>query len=82
MMNGGFAKNIISALYDHANQYDDEHKCDKTEWWKLHGSISRSGYGNAMIGRYGGSFLGRYRGAYVGQRVSYHGIWMHLRSLH
>ena len=24
--------------------------------WKLHGNISRNGYGNAMIGRYGGCF--------------------------
>ena len=28
----------------------------KTEWWKLHGNISRNGFGNAMIGRYGGCF--------------------------
>ena len=26
------------------------------ERWKLHGNISRNGYGNAMIGRYGGCF--------------------------
>ena len=26
------------------------------EQWKLHGNISRNGYGNAMIGRYGGCF--------------------------
>ena len=26
------------------------------ELWKLHGNISRNGYGNAMIGRYGGCF--------------------------
>jgi hypothetical protein len=26
------------------------------EWWKLHGNISRNGYGNAIIGRYGGCF--------------------------
>ena len=25
MMNGGFATNIMSALYDHAKQYDNEH---------------------------------------------------------
>ena len=24
--------------------------------WKLHGNISRNGYGNAIIGRYGGCF--------------------------
>ena len=28
----------------------------KTERWKLHGNISRNGYGNAIIGRYGGCF--------------------------
>ena len=28
----------------------------KIERWKLHGNISRNGYGNAMIGRYGGCF--------------------------
>ena len=55
-MNGGFTTNIMSALYDHAKQYDDEHTYHKTEWWKLHGNISRNGYGNAMIGRYGGCF--------------------------
>ena len=27
-----------------------------TEQWKLHGNISRNGYGNAMIGRYGVCF--------------------------
>ena len=26
------------------------------EQWKLHGNISRNGYGNAIIGRYGGCF--------------------------
>jgi hypothetical protein len=56
MMNSGFATNIMLALYDHAKQYDDEHTFHKTERWKLHGNISRNGYGNAMIGRYGGCF--------------------------
>ena len=28
----------------------------RTKRWKLHGNISRNGYGNAMIGRYGGCF--------------------------
>ena len=27
-----------------------------TEQWRLHGNISRNGYGNAMVGRYGGCF--------------------------
>jgi hypothetical protein len=56
MMNSGFATNIMSALYDHAKQYDDEHTSHETERWKLHGNISRNGYGNAMICRYGGCF--------------------------
>jgi hypothetical protein len=56
MMNGGFATNIMSALYDHANQYDDEHTSHETERWKLQGNISRNGYKNAIIGRYGGCF--------------------------
>src|ERR1041385_2559764 len=29
---------------------------DHEEKWMLHGSISRKGYGNALIGRYGGCF--------------------------
>ena len=28
----------------------------KRKRWKLHGNISRNGYGNAIIGRYGGCF--------------------------
>ena len=56
MMNGGCATNIMSALYDHAKQYDDEHTCHKTERWRLQDNISQNGYGNAMIGRYGGCF--------------------------
>ena len=37
--------------------YDNDGTChNKTEWWKLHGNISRNGYGNAIIGRYGGCF--------------------------
>ena len=29
---------------------------DKLDGGKLHGNISRNGYGNAIIGRYGGCF--------------------------
>ena len=29
---------------------------DELDGGKLHGNISRNGYGNAMIGRYGGCF--------------------------
>ena len=32
---------------------------------KLHGNISRNGYGNAMIGRYGGCFEEGIRWVYV-----------------
>src|ERR1041385_3209429 len=32
--------------------------------WKLHGNISRKGYGNALIGRYGGRFEERYEEVY------------------
>ena len=39
-------------------QYDKSNVChdDKRNGGKLHGNISRNGYGNAIIGRYGGYF--------------------------
>ena len=38
-------------------QYDnDEVFHDELDGGKLHGNISRNGYGNAIIGRYGGCF--------------------------
>ena len=38
-------------------QYDNNGVChNKRNGGKLHGNISRNGYGNAIIGRYGGSF--------------------------
>ena len=38
-------------------QYDNDGAChNKRNGGKLHGNISRNGYGNAMIGRYGGCF--------------------------
>ena len=39
-------------------QYDKSNVChdDKRNDGKLHGNISRNGYGNAIIGRYGGCF--------------------------
>ena len=44
-------------LHDHAKQYDNDGLChSKRNGGKLHGNISRNGYGNAMIGRYGGCF--------------------------
>ena len=48
---------IVCQLYGHAKQYDNDGMChNKMERWKLHGNISRNGYGNAIIGRYGGCF--------------------------
>ena len=47
---------ILCQLYDHAKQYDNEHVCHETVRWKLHGNISRNGYGNVIIGMYGGCF--------------------------
>ena len=45
-MNGGLAR-----------QYDNDEAChNKRNGAKLHGNISRNGYGNAIIGRYGGCF--------------------------
>ena len=56
IMNGGFATNTMSTTWS----------CKAIwQWWichdernggKLHGNISRNGYGNAIIGRYGGCF--------------------------
>ena len=44
-------------IHDHAKQYDNDETChDKRNDGKLHGYISRNGYGNAIIGRYGGCF--------------------------
>ena len=38
-------------------KYDNDGVChNKWNGGKLHGNISRNGYGNAMIGRYGGCF--------------------------
>ena len=48
---------IQCQLHDHAKQYDNDGAChNKRNGGKLHGNISRNGYGNAMIGRYGGCF--------------------------
>ena len=38
-------------------QYDNDGAChNRRNGGKLHGNISRNGYGNAIIGRYGGYF--------------------------
>ena len=48
---------IYLQLNDHAKQYDNDDAChNKRNGGKLHGNISRNGYGNAIIGRYGGCF--------------------------
>ena len=48
---------IRCQLHDHAKQYDNDGAChNKLNGGKLHGNISRNGYGNAIIGRYGGCF--------------------------
>ena len=48
---------IRCQLHDHAKQYDNDDAChNKWNGGKLHGNISRNGYGNAIIGRYGGWF--------------------------
>ena len=48
---------IRCQLHDHAKQYDNGGAChNKGNGGKLHGNISRNGYGNAIIGRYGGCF--------------------------
>ena len=48
---------IRCQLHDHARQYDNDDMChDKRNGGKLHGNISRNGYGNAIIGSYGGYF--------------------------
>src|SRR6187399_3615213 len=45
---------------------------------KLHGNISRNGYGNAMIGRYGGCFEEQYGGSFKEGYIV--GLW-HRRNL-
>ena len=48
---------IRCQLHDHAWKYDNDEAChNKQNSGKLHGNISRNGYGNAIIGIYGGCF--------------------------
>ena len=48
---------IRCQLHNHAKQYDNDGAChNKRNGGKLHGNISRNGYGNVIIGRYGGCF--------------------------
>ena len=60
---------ILCQLHDHAKQYDNDGVCHKRNGGKLHGNISRNGYGNAIIGRYGGCFRKIYGGLCVIERI-------------
>ena len=52
---GGLATNMMSTTRSCKKQYDKSNVChNKWNGGKLHGNISRNGYGNAIVGRYGG----------------------------
>ena len=54
---GGLATNTMSTTWSCKEQYDNNETChNKRNGGKLHGNISRNGYGNAIIGRYGDCF--------------------------
>ena len=54
---GGLATNTMSTTCSCKKQYDNDGAChNKQNGGKLHGNISRNGYGNAIIGRYDGCF--------------------------
>ena len=56
-MRSGLATNTKSTTCSGKKQYDNDDAChNKWNGGKLHGNISRNGYGNAIIGRYGGCF--------------------------
>ena len=56
IMNGGFATNTMSTTWSCKAIWQWWMCHDKRNGGKLHGNISRNGYGNALIGRYGGCF--------------------------
>jgi hypothetical protein len=56
IMNGGFATNTMSTTWSCKAIWQWWTCHDKRNGRKLHGNISRNGYGNAIIGRYGGYF--------------------------
>ena len=63
---------IRCQLHDHAKQYDNDEAChNKRNGGKLHGNISRNGYGNAIIGRY----VAVLRKVYVGFTVPVKVAW-------
>ena len=49
-------KHVASYLMIMQWQSESDGTSHETEWWELHGNISRNGYGNSIIGRYGGCF--------------------------
>ena len=57
---------------------------DKLDGGKLHGNISRNGYGNAIIGRYGGCFEEGiwYRRKLCGTREASNGGRVRVRIIH
>ena len=62
---------IRCQLHDHAKQYENDEAChSKQNGGKLHGNISRNGYGNAIIGRYGGCLRKVYGGCMVPAKVA------------
>ena len=80
---------IRCQLHDHAKQYDNDGAChNKQNSGKLHGNISRNGYGNAIIGRYGGCFEERYvvglwyRQKLCGTREASNGGRVRVRIIH
>ena len=80
---------IRCQLHDHARQYDNDEAChNKRNSGKLHGNISRNGYGNAIIGRYGGCFEERNRSGLMhrrklrGTRVASKGGRVRVRIIH
>ena len=56
IMNGSFATNTMSTTWSCKAIWQWWTCHDKRNGGKLHGNISRNGYGNAIIGRYGGCF--------------------------
>ena len=76
---------IQCQLHDHAKQYDNDEAChNKRNVGKLHGNISRNGYGNAIIGRYGGCFeeVIWYRRKLRGSRDASNGGRVRVRIIH
>ena len=65
IMNGGFATNTMSTTWSCKAMWQWWTCHDKRNVGKLHGNISRNGYGNAIIGRYGGCFEEVYGGCMI-----------------